>query len=62
VVPRSRCLLQAIEGLVELAHQLRLCRVNKAGGLRAVDRLIECTMEEGILDVELVHGPTLGDS
>jgi hypothetical protein len=37
-------------------------RVNEAGRLRAVDYLGECAMEEGILDVELVHEPTPGDS
>jgi hypothetical protein len=35
--------------------------INEANGLRAVDSLGECDMEEGILDVELVHGPTRGD-
>jgi hypothetical protein len=49
-------------GLVESAHQLRVSRVNKADRLRAVDRLRECVVEEGVLDVELVHGPTPGDS
>jgi hypothetical protein len=62
VVPRSQRLLQAIEGLVEPAHQLRVRGVNEAGGLRAVDSLGECAVEEGVLDVELVHGPTPGDS
>jgi hypothetical protein len=62
VVPRSWHLLQAVAGLVEPAHQLRVCEVNEAGGLRALDSLEECAMEEGVLDVELVHGPTLGDS
>jgi hypothetical protein len=62
MVPCSRHLLQAIEGLVELAHQLRVSSVNEAGGLRAVDHLRECAVEEGILDVELVDGPTSGDS
>jgi hypothetical protein len=62
VVPRTRRLLQAIEGLVEPSHQLRVSRVNIADGLRAVDRLGECTVEEGVLDVELMHGPTPGGS
>jgi hypothetical protein len=62
VVPCSRCLLQAIEGFVESAHQLRVRGVNKVDGLRAVDGLGECAMEEGVLDIELVHGPTPGDS
>jgi hypothetical protein len=62
VVPCSRHLLQVVEGLVEPAHQLRVCGVNEADGLRAVDGLRECAVEEGILDVELVHGPTPEDS
>jgi hypothetical protein len=62
VVLCSRRLLQAVVGLVELAHQLRVSRVNEVSGLRAVDYLGECAMEEGILHVELVHEPTPGDS
>jgi hypothetical protein len=62
VVPRSRHLLQAVEGLVEPTHQLRVRGVNEADRLRAVDGLGECAMEEGILDVELVHGPTPRES
>jgi hypothetical protein len=62
VVPRSRRLLHAVEGLVEPAYQLRVRRVNKAGGLRAVDGLGECAVEESVLDIELVHRPTPGDS
>jgi hypothetical protein len=62
VVPRSRRLLQAIEELVESAHQLRVRRVNEADGLRAVDGLGECAVEEGVLDVKLVHGPSPRDS
>jgi hypothetical protein len=37
-------------------------QVNEVGGLRAVDHLEECAVEEGILDIELVHEPTPGDS
>jgi hypothetical protein len=51
VVPHSRRLLQVVEGLVEPAHQLRVRRVNEAGGLRAVDRLGEYVMEECVLDI-----------
>jgi hypothetical protein len=35
--------------------------VNEASGLRAADGLGECAIEEGILDIGLVHGPTPGD-
>jgi hypothetical protein len=62
MVPHSRHLLQAVEGLVELTHQLRVRGVNEVGRLRAVHCLRECAMEEGVLDVELVHGSTSGDS
>jgi hypothetical protein len=37
-------------------------RVNEADGLRAVDCFGEGVMEEGILDIELEHRPTQGDS
>jgi hypothetical protein len=36
--------------------------VNEAVRLRTVDCLRECAVEEGVLDDELVHEPTLGDS
>jgi hypothetical protein len=62
VVPRLRRFLQAVKGLVESAHQLRVRGVNEAGGLRAVDGLRECVVKEGVLDVELVHGPTPVDN
>jgi hypothetical protein len=62
VVPCSRRLLQAVEGLAEPTHQLRVHGVNEAGGLKTVDDLRECAVEEGILDVELVHKSTHGDS
>jgi hypothetical protein len=61
VVPCSRCLLQAVEGPVEPAHQMRMHGVNEANGLRAVDDLGKCAMEEGIFDVELEHRPIPGD-
>jgi hypothetical protein len=61
VVSSSQHLLQSIEGLVEKAHRLRVGGVNETGGLEVVDRLDECVMEEGSLDVELVHGPTPGN-
>jgi hypothetical protein len=41
---------------------MRARGVNKAGGLRAVDGLRESAMEEGILNIELVHGPTPRDN
>jgi hypothetical protein len=62
LVPCLRHLLQAVEGLIEPTHQLRVRGVNKARGMRAVDSLGECAIEEHVLDVELVHMPTPGDS
>jgi hypothetical protein len=59
VEPSSWYLLQVIERLVELTHQLRVSRVNQVDGLRALDRLSVDDVEEDILDVELVHKPTL---
>jgi hypothetical protein len=61
VVPSSQCLLQAVDGLVEPAHQLMVGGVNEVCGLGAVDRLGECAVEDGILDVEVVHGTTPGN-
>jgi hypothetical protein len=61
VEPYSRRLLQAVEGIVEPAHQLSMSGVKEVGGLGAVDRLDEGAMEEGFLDVELVHRLALGD-
>jgi hypothetical protein len=54
-----RRLLQAVEGLVEPTHQLRVHGINEVDGLRAVDGLEKSVVEEGSLDVELVHVPTL---
>jgi hypothetical protein len=59
LVARSQRLLQVVEGLVEPAHQLRVHGINEADRLRAVDSLRECAMEESVLDIKLVHGPTL---
>jgi hypothetical protein len=46
---------------VELAHQLTVRGVNKDCRLRAVDRLAEGVVDEVVLDIKLVHGPTPGD-
>jgi hypothetical protein len=47
-VPSLRSLLQAIDGLVELAYKCRRMRGNKATWLFHVDFLIERSMEKGI--------------
>jgi hypothetical protein len=41
---------------------LRVCRVNEVDGLRAIYGLRECIVEEGVLNVELVHRSTPEDS
>lgn len=51
------CLLEAVEGLVELADHVKVCRVHKADRLSAIHRLRQSDMEEGILDVKLMHLP-----
>jgi hypothetical protein len=58
VVPN---LLQAV-GLVELAHQVGVSRVNEAGGLAALDCLGEGAVEESFLIIQLVNEPTLREN
>jgi hypothetical protein len=53
-VPSPRCLLEAIQGAVQLADQTRASGVDEADGLAAVYHLSHSAMEEGILDVQLV--------
>jgi hypothetical protein len=36
-----------------------MSRVNEVGGLREVNHLRECVVEEGVLDVNLVNGQPL---
>jgi hypothetical protein len=62
VVPSSQCLLQITEKLVQLTHQLAVGGVNEAYMLGAVERLGEGVVEEGVIDVEMVHRPASGDS
>jgi hypothetical protein len=61
LVPRPRCLLQAIERLVEQTNMLGSSRVDEARGLLAVDHLIKIAMQESVLDVELMNRPSTGD-
>jgi hypothetical protein len=51
VIPSLQCLFKAIQGLVELAHQLRVSRINKVSGLAAVDRFGEGVVEQGVLNI-----------
>ena len=62
MVPRAGGLLEAVERLIEPTHHVGTRRVNKPHRLAAVDCLSEKAMQEGILDVELMHGPPAGES
>jgi hypothetical protein len=57
LVPCARGLLEAVERLVKPTDVVRMSRVDEARGLNAVDLLVKIAMEEGILDVQLVHRP-----
>jgi hypothetical protein len=57
VVPSSRCLLQPVERLVEVADPVRLRGINKLHQLATLDCLRESTMQEHILHIKLVDGP-----
>lgn len=48
---------EAIEGSVELVDHVGVSRVHKANRLSAIHHLQQSLMEEGILDVELMHRP-----
>jgi len=61
-VPSLRRLLQTIQRLVETTNCSRVSRVNKTCRLGAVDSLAEGSMQESILDVELMDRPMLGES
>ena len=61
-VPGPRHLLEAIEGAVQPADQIRTGFVDEAGGLAAVDSLRQSAVEEGILDVELMNRPVPGEN
>jgi hypothetical protein len=50
-------LLEAVERSVKSADHVGTRRVNKPGWLTAVNCLSEKTMQEGILDIQLMHGP-----
>jgi hypothetical protein len=54
-VPCSRRLLEAIEEPIELAYHVRVHWVHKANRLSAMHHLCQSAIEEGILDIELMH-------
>ena len=56
--PRSRRLLESIERFDEQANVVGVFFVDEAGWLMAVDAFSKFTVEECVLDVELVHRPS----
>ena len=57
MVPSSRCLLEAVERLVEPADHIWAGGIGKSRGLTAVNCLSQSAMEESILDIQLMHRP-----
>ena len=55
IVPSSGRLLEAIEGPIELADHVGVRLVHKADRMSAIHRFHRSAMEEGILDIELMH-------
>jgi hypothetical protein len=47
-VPSRGCLLEPVQGLVQVTDQVRVSRVGEARGLAAEDRLRESAVEEGL--------------
>jgi len=62
MVPCPGGLLEAVERLVEPTYHVGTRRVNKPRRLGAVDCLNENAMQEGILDVQLMHRPPASES
>jgi hypothetical protein len=50
-------LLEAVEGPVEPADHVRARAVHEPHPLTAIDGLVDCAVQEGVLDVELVNWP-----
>jgi hypothetical protein len=50
-------LLQTVQRLVQAADQVKLSRVEESSGLCAINYLNQHTVEECILDIELVDRP-----
>jgi hypothetical protein len=61
MVPRTWGLLQTIESTVEVAHVIRMCRINEPSGLLIEHHLRELSMKEHVLDVELPYLPVAGE-
>jgi hypothetical protein len=60
--PCSRCLFEAIEGFKNLTHMIRIVSIDKPRGLLTVYNLVEISMEKGVFNIELMHGPRLRKS
>ncbi|XP_044374846.1 BTB/POZ and MATH domain-containing protein 2-like [Triticum aestivum] len=55
--PRTRCLFEAVQRLVEEAHVLGVVRVDETRRLLTVDSLGETPVEKGVVDVHLMDRP-----
>jgi hypothetical protein len=58
---RCMCLLEAIEGFVQLADVCRVFGVSETRWLCTIHSLIEGAVEEGALHVELIDRLGVGD-
>jgi hypothetical protein len=59
--PGSRSLFEAIDGLMLLAHIVRMLRINIALWLRHINFLLEDSMEECIANIKLSQRPVERD-
>lgn len=59
--PRAGCPLEAVEGALEFADVVGAVRVDEAGGLGAIDGLVETPVKKHILHVELMDRSLAGD-
>jgi len=57
LVPSPRSLLKSVQGLLQETDVIWGSRINKSRRLLAVDCLLQMTMKEGILHVELMDRP-----
>jgi len=57
LVPRPRSLLQTIKRALQQTNMVRMSRVDEARRLLTVDDLLQASVKEGILHIELVYRP-----
>lgn len=57
----ARGLFEPIKGSIELADIIRKLVMNKTERLRHIDIPINITMQKGVLDIQLMDGPTRGE-